>query len=207
MNDDTIRAVADFVGKVIFEQDCKKAEQSIIMLNNGELNFPQDRDGVLYIQTDGAALNTRKEDENGSTWRENKLGEVFSSKNIRYWNDHKGKRQHQILEKEYISYIGSASEFKKHLFALALRNGYGRYKEAVILSDGATWIRNMVEELFPDSQQILDYFHLCENVNTFAKHLFKMDESKYRPWARDICGKLKKSGFPVLGEDLLNQLN
>ena len=202
INDDTIRAVTDFVGKVVFEQDCKMAEQSITMLNNGKLDFPKDRNGVLYIQTDGAALNTRKQNENGSTWRENKLGEAFSSDNIRYWTDHKRNRQHQILKKEYISYIGGVSEFKKHLFAMAIRNGYGHYKEAVILSDGATWIRNMVEELFPDAQQILDYYHLCENVNTFAKHLFKMDEQKYKPWAKDICSKLKKGGFRQVLSDL-----
>ena len=203
INDDTIRAVTDFVGNVIFEHDCREAEQSIDMLNNGNLSFPNNRDGVLYIQTDGAALNTRKQDENGSTWRENKLGEVFSSKNIHYWTDHKGERQHRLLKKEYISYIGAASEFRKHLFALALRNGYGHYKETVILSDGATWIRNMVEELFPDAQQILDYYHLCENVHTFAKHLFKMDEEKYRPWAKDICKKIRKGGF----RQVLDELN
>jgi hypothetical protein len=106
------------------------------------------------------------------------------------------------LEKEYISYIGNASEFRKHLFALALRNGYGHYKETVILSDGATWIRNMAEELFPDAQQILDYYHLCENVNTFAKHLFKMDESKYKPWAKEICGKLKKGEYQRVLDEL-----
>jgi hypothetical protein len=201
VNDDTVRAVADFVGGVIFGRDCRKADESMQMLDNGDLSFPKDRDGVLYIQTDGAALNTRSQDESGSTWRENKLGEAFSSKNIRYWADHKGRRQHQILEKEYVSYIGPAAEFRKHLFALALRCGYGRYKDTVILSDGATWIRNVAEELFPDAQQILDFFHLCENVNTFAKHLFKMDEQKYRPWAKDVCDKLKKSGFrKVLSE-------
>jgi hypothetical protein len=203
VNDDTIRAVTDFVGKVIFENDCKKADQSVGMLSSGKLSFSKNLDGVLYIQTDGAALNTRKEDENGSTWRENKLGEVFSSTNIRYWTDHKGDRQHQILKKEYISYLGSVSEFKKHLVALALRNGYGKYKETIILSDGATWIRNMVEELFPDAQQILDYYHLCENVNTFAKYLFKMDESQCKPWANDVCKKLRKGG----SKHVLNELN
>ncbi len=30
------------------------------------------------MQEDGAAVNTRIEDENGSTWRENKSGIVFS---------------------------------------------------------------------------------------------------------------------------------
>jgi hypothetical protein len=201
VNDDTVRAVTDFVGGVIFGRDCRKADEVMQTLDSGGLSFPKDRDGVLYIQTDGAALNTRSQDKSGTTWRENKLGEAFSSKNIRYWTDHKGRRQHQILEKENVSYIGPVSEFRKHLFALALQNGYGRYKDTVILSDGATWIRNVVEELFPDAQQILDYFHLCENVNTFAKHLFKMDEQKYKPWAKDVCGKLKKSDFEkVLGE-------
>ena len=204
VNDDTVRAVTDFVGSIVFERDCRKADESIQMLNSGSLCFPKDHDGVLYIQTDGAALNTRSKNESGSTWRENKLGEAFTSNNIPYWIDHKGKRQHQILEKEYISYIGAASEFKKHLFALALRNGYGRYAETVILSDGATWIRNVVDELFPDAQQILDYFHLCENVCTFAKHLFKMDEQMYRPWAKEICDKLKKSGFRQVLNELEN---
>jgi hypothetical protein len=202
VNDDTVRQVTDFVGKVIFERDCRRADEAIKMLDGGKLKCPKDCGGVLYIQTDGAALNTRSQDEAGSTWRENKLGETFSSKNIRYWTDRKGRRQHQILEKEYISYIGPASEFKKHLFALALRSGYGRFKETVVLSDGATWIRNMVEELFPDAQHILDYFHLCENVHTYAKHIHKMNEGKYRPWAKEVCEKLKKGHFEQVLEEL-----
>jgi hypothetical protein len=193
INDDTIRFVTNFVGEVIFNNDCKRAEESFRALSSGKLCFQNDRDGVLYIQTDGAALNTRLKNEDGSTWRENKLGEVFSSKDIHYWTDKKGKRRHQIIRKEYVSYVGSVSEFKKHLLACALRGGYGRFKETVVLSDGATWIRNMVAELFPDAQQILDYFHLCENVNTFAKHIFNMDESKSKPWSKDICDYLKSS--------------
>jgi hypothetical protein len=51
----------------------------------------------------------------------------------------------------------------------------------------------MVEEVFPDAQQILDFFHLCENVYTFAKALFDMDESKYVPWAKSACANLKAS--------------
>jgi hypothetical protein len=202
VNDDTVRSVTDFVGRIVFDGDCRKAEEAMDELNSGKLRFPKDREGVLYIQTDGAALNTRSEDEAGSTWRENKLGEVFSSRDIRRWTDGKGKRQHRILGREYVSYIGAASEFKKHLLALALRNGYGRFKETVILSDGAAWIRNVVEELFPDACHILDYFHLCENVTTYAKHVFKMDEEKYRPWAKEICFKLKKSQFRQVLDEL-----
>jgi hypothetical protein len=202
VDNDTIRNVTNFIGGMVFRNDCEKAEEAFRALESGMLKYPQSNDGVVYIQTDGAALNTRLKDESGSTWRENKLGEVFTSKDIRYWTDHKGNRQHQILRKEYISYVGSVTEFKKHLLACSIRNGYGRFKETVVLSDGAAWIRNMVDELLPDAQQILDYYHLCENVYTFAKALFNMDESKYSPWAKRICTQLKASEYNFVLREL-----
>ena len=202
INDDTIRQVTNFVGGMVFQNDCRKAEEAFLELSSGKLNYTQAISGVVYIQTDGAALNTRLKDENGSSWRENKLGEVFTSKDIRYWTNHKGERQHQIIRKEYISFVGAAMEFKKHLLACAIRNGYGQFKETVVLSDGATWIRNMVEELFPDAQQILDYFHLSENVHTYAKALFNMDASRYIPWAKMICYLLKVSKYKLVLQEL-----
>ena len=204
-NDVTVRLVANYIGSLVFQEDCLRAKRAIDLLDSGKLSFPMDKDGVLYIQTDGAALNTRTKDESGSTWRENKLGEVFSSDNIRYWDDRRGERQHKILKKEYISFIGSVEEFKKHLFAVALRNGYGRYKETVFISDGATWIRKMIQELYPDAQQILDFYHLCENVNEYAKHLFNMDENRYKPWAKDICEALRASEHKRVLDDLSTQ--
>lgn len=195
INDDTVRQVTNYVGNLVFLNDCKSAENAFSLLENRGLDIRKRNKHVLYIQTDGAALNTRLKDEEGSTWRENKLGEVFSTDNIYYWTNHKGERQHMINKKEYISYVGSVTEFKKHLLACALRNGYERYGETVFLSDGATWIRNMVEECFPDAQQILDFFHLSENVHIYARFLFNMDEAKYKPWARNICDLLKKSQY------------
>ena len=202
INDDTIRQVTNFVGEMIFQNDCTKADEAYLALSCGKLKFDQTKSGVVYIQTDGAALNTRLKDESGSSWRENKLGEVFTSKDLRYWTNRKGERQHQILRKEYISFVGAADEFRKHLLACALRNGYGKFKETVVLSDGATWIRNMVEELFPDAQQILDFFHLCENVHTYAKALFNMDASKYTPWAKRVCDLLKESQYKLVLHEL-----
>ena len=202
INDDTIRQVTNYVGGMVFDNDCVKASEAFHSLTDGKSKFEQSTNGVVYIRTDGAALNTRLKDESGSSWRENKLGEVFTSKDIRYWTNRKGEQQHQILRKEYISFVGSVEEFKKHLLACAFRNGYGKFKETVVLSDGAVWIRNMVEELFPDAQQILDYFHLCENVYTYAKTLFNMDESQYALWAKRICILLKTSNYKLVLQEL-----
>jgi len=202
INDDTVRLVSDFVGKIVFENDCRKASEAYTMLHEGKLRFSKNKRGVLYILADGATLNTRLKDDVGSTWRENKLGEVFSSKDIYSWTDKKGKRQHKLQKKEYVSYLGSAVEFQKHLLLSALRGGYGQFENTVVLSDGAAWIRNMVEELFPDAQQILDYFHLCENVHTFAKHLFDPDSKGAASWAADVCTKLKASKSDLVLREL-----
>jgi hypothetical protein len=193
VGDDTIRLVANEIGKLVFDRDCARAEASYARLAGGGEEFPdKKKPGALYVEIDGAALNTRRKDENGSSWRENKLGIVFSSDNIHFWHNKKGERQHRIMKREYVSYVGSVDEFRAHIYDCALRGGYGRYEKTVLLSDGATWIRNLKEEIFPDAQQILDFYHLCGNASNFAKSLFRMDEGKYKPWADDICGKLKK---------------
>jgi hypothetical protein len=202
VNDTTVRDVAIYVGNYVFRRDCRQAEEAMAKYNNCGIPFARDREGILYIETDGAMLNTRQKDEGGSSWRENKLAEVFSSDNIRWWTDKNGGRQHVLMRKEYTSFIGPAEEFKKHLLACAIRNGYGNYKETVLLGDGATWIRNMREELFPDAQQILDYFHLCENVNNYAKDIFNMNEAKYRPWADQICAALKAGRYMDVLQEL-----
>jgi hypothetical protein len=137
-----------------------------------------------------------------SSWMENKLGMVFSSDNFIHWKNKKGEMVHTIGKREYTAYLGPAENFKKHLLAVALRNGYGNYEENVLLSDGATWIRNMKEELFCDAQQILDFFHLAENVTNFAKSIFDLDESKYKTWSKNMCDLLKESRYNEVLEEI-----
>ena len=203
INDDTIRQVTNLIGSMVFKEDCRQAEKAFGMLNHGKLRFPaRKKKGVLYIEVDGAALNTRNKDESGSSWRENKLGIVFSSDNIYTWTDHHGEKRRQLRKREYVSYVGGVHEFKKHVLSCALKNGYGVYEKTVMISDGAAWIRNMREELFPDALHILDYYHLCENINTFAKHLFGQDPSQYAQWADSMCALLKASRYKDVLDDL-----
>ena len=202
INDDTIRLITNTVGELVFKKDYEDAKTAYNKMTTGKLSFPYNKPGVLYIEADGAAINTRYKDKDGSTWRENKLGVVFSSDNIRTWHNKHKEVQHQIQKKEYVSYIGSVDEFQKHLLACALKNGYGKYKQTVILGDGAAWIRNMKELLFPDAQQILDFCHLSENVYEFAKDIFNMDISLYKPWAERICKDLKESQYRAVLQEL-----
>jgi hypothetical protein len=124
---------------------------------------------------------------------ENKLGMVFPSDDFIKWRDNKGVLQHKIGKREYIAYLGVAEEFKKHLFAVALENGYGSHQQTILLSDGATWTLNMKNELFLDAQQILDFIHLKKRVTDFAKDIFDNNETKYRLWVDNMCELLKGS--------------
>jgi hypothetical protein len=148
---------------------------------------------------DGAAINTRLKDEQGSSWRENKLGLVFSSTDLRTRKD---GVTHDILKKEYMPFLGSAEQFKGYLLESAVRNGYGRYEKTILLSDGAGWIRNMGEELFPDAVQILDFYHPAENVYSFGKYLYQGDAKQYTPWAEELIELLRNSR----GEEALRRL-
>lgn len=179
-----IQIISEGIGKQVFEEDKDAAKKAY---EKPEEAAPQElpmyrKEGRLYIFSDGLQVNTRVEDENGSTWREMKLGLIFCDKDMIKRADGSGI----ITKKEYISYFGSVNEFKKFLFAAASRAGYGKIKEVVFVGDGAPWIWNTCEELFPDAVQILDYYHLTENVNDYAKFIYPQDEVTRKIWANKV---------------------
>jgi len=185
INEETIREVTERKGKEIFERDTHNAQEALA--NIQEIGEGPQIDSVLYIMVDGAAVNTRIEDEDGSTWRENKTVMVFSGKDmIRRKNG-----DHIITKKEYMPFIGNSEDFKGYVLDTAVRAGYGRYKETVVIADGAAWIRNMCEEIFPDAIQILDLFHLKENIYSYAKNKYNYDNAKYTAWAEAVIKKVE----------------
>jgi len=187
INKETVRAITEAVGKRVFEADTRKAEH--LINNMHEIEMSEKKDGrTLYIMTDGAAVNTRIEDENGSTWRENKTVIVFTNKDLIKRKD----GGNIIINKEYAAFIGSAEEFRGYVLSAAVNAGYGKVSEVVIIADGAAWIRNMSKELFPEATQILDLYHLKENIYTYARHKFSQNEKEYVPWAESVIAKIEK---------------
>ena len=228
--EDTVRMVANHIGSMVFEAEKAKAEEIWAELKQGRIRFPahaDKKDSVLYIEVDGAMIHTRKptnedkpenkveaqpepqpeldpdDKERKSVWMENKLGMIFNSNDFFYWTDKQGERHHEIGAREYIAYLGSADEFKKFLFAAAIRNDYGHFKDTVLISDGAQWIKNMKDEIFYGAEHILDLYHLCENVNKFAKEVFNLDKSLYKPWTDKMVKLLKESKYKDVLKEIL----
>ncbi|MCD8018694.1 MAG: hypothetical protein LUF92_03660 [Clostridiales bacterium] len=90
VNDDTIRLVTNLIGQMVYEEDCRQTDAVFRQYDTGSLQFSGRKKGTLYIEADGAALNTRHKNDEGSTWRENKLGVIFSTDNIHCWRDKEG---------------------------------------------------------------------------------------------------------------------
>jgi len=101
-------------------------------------------------------------------YKEIKLGIVFKDSMVLNRN----KERHIIAEKDYVACLGSAEEFKKMLWAAAIRNGFQDVKEVVILGDGSKWVWNIARELFPEAVFILDYYHFEEHVYECANTIY-----------------------------------
>ena len=184
INASQTKKVIDYVGSRIHNEQVEKSEEAYCKPEVAMGFVPEwkKKDFTLYIATDGSAVNTRIQDEDGSTWKEMKLGMTFLDKDII-----KRKETLHIKKKEYVAYLGSVNEFKKLLFKSAVKAGYGKVKRVVVLGDGAVWIWNMCKELFPDAVCILDLFHLKEKIFDYAKLLFPNNEKKYTRWAESVA--------------------
>ena len=193
----TIMNITKYIGKLVYNHNYNKALE--IWNNRANIDVTvTKKKNTLYIQADGAAVNTRIEDENGSTWKENKLGIFFSNDDM-----YKRKDKSNIINhKEYVSYIGNVDTFKILVFAKAVELKYWEYESIVFISDGATWLRNMIDELFPEAIQILDKFHLIENTYDYAKFIFNEDIKKVEKFKDKIIGYCYSREYNLIAKEL-----
>lgn len=189
--------ITEFIGKVVYDYNYTKAKQ--IWENRAKLNVDCSKSkGILYIEADGAAVNTRIEDKDGSTWKENKLGIFFIDKDI-----YKRKNKANIINhKEFVSFVGKVDTFRMLLFAKAVELEYWKYEKIIFISDGATWLRNMITELFPEAIQILDKFHLIENIYQYGNYVLNEDKKKVEKFKDKIIGYCYSKEYSLIQKEL-----
>ena len=216
LSDNQVREVTDYIGDIILTDDIQGKNDRL-----GSYDYKATRiakrgrrpkDGfVLYCEVDGAMFNTRKSKEEAeelrkagkSNWMENKLGIVFRSDELKDTGekDEDGNPIMRLGRREYIGTTWGVDEFRERLVSLMLKNGMMDASDVVLLSDGAPWIRRTREQYFLNATQILDLFHLKENVMKFAQFLFGNNDSKYYPWWKSACKLLEDGKW----RDLLKQ--
>jgi hypothetical protein len=138
----------------------------------GEVTLtPCKKDEVIYAMADGSMLFTR---EDG--WKEVKVGRIFKSGDcIRV----KGKAG-MISHSQYLAYLDGHKKFPREMEQLLDR--YRQSNQPVIfLSDGAAWIKNWIEDAYPQAISILDFYHAAEHLHDYAKAEMK-DDALRKQW-------------------------
>jgi len=158
-----VKRITDYVGDLIFQDDCRRAEEAK-QRQNDPVDNRKRRNDTLYVQFDGSYYLERKQDEVGSNWKECKIAVAFKDSDLIHW----GGEKTEVRERDIVGYIGNIDEFKYHLLALAKRNGLDLCRNRVFITDGAKYILPLLKTLFPGCVYILDKFHAKENGAKYA---------------------------------------
>jgi hypothetical protein len=111
-----------------------------------------------YVQLDGSMILTREEQ-----WKEVKLGRIFQIPIQEAY----AKKHPKIPHSEYVAYVGESSTFVKRL-----AKHIPPVQCPIFMADGAQWIWDWVENHYPNSLQILDFYHAIQYAWDFAKVAF-----------------------------------
>ena len=175
LSDSSIRSISEAIGaeiETITQVEVEKSQKE---------DPPETQAEIMAIYTDGAMVNTREEQ-----WKEVKVGAVASFNRT-------GPKQIKLDRTTYTAYLGGVEEFKPRLWAEGFRRGVQGKEATLFLGDGSPWVWNLADELFPHAIQVLDYWHLCENVWK-ASHLIFIDEEEKRHWVENITEKMLRQG-------------
>ena len=206
---------SEALGEQIKEKRRVATQERLPMLRDPNIGVPavpaSARKGTLYIQMDGGRLNTTTEN-----WREPKLATL-------YWGDDvvkTSKGHRSILNKEHVVVLGDADELAERLWEAACRWQWWKAERVVVLGDGAEWIWNRAQDLFPDAIQILDIYHTMEHIWEVARQLYggvgkhkdkgagvvtkkqSAKDRKTRQWARARIVELKRGDIDAIIDNL-----
>ena len=75
------------------------------------------------------------------------------------------------------------SPFAQRVGREARRRGFDQADRRAVLGDGALWIWNLTDELFPGATQIVDLYHAKEHLSEVAKAIYGVGSDLAGPWA------------------------
>lgn len=86
---------------------------------------------------------------------------------------------YEIEKKSFVSTLEKVEPFTDYLFCESVHRGVVDCEQVVVMGDGSSWIWNRITPLYPHEKRIdiLDWYHLSENVWETAEALYGSRES------------------------------
>jgi len=94
------------------------------------------------------------------------------------------------------------SEFAQRVSREARRRGFDRAPRQVVLGDGAPWIWNLAEEIFPSAIQIVDIFHAKGHLWDVAKAIYGPGTDLGERWAKQRRDELDQGNLDAIFDAL-----
>ena len=167
---------------------------------------------TLYLGMDGTGIPIRSSELTGRSGkqadgtaktREVKLCTVWSAE-ARDEEDHAVRDQGSV---SYSAAIESAAtpdaclvraEFTERVLRETSRRRFCQAERTVVIGDGAPWIWNIAQELFPKAIQIVDRFHVKQHLSDLAKSLHPANFSQATLWAKQQHDQLDNGELAAL---------
>jgi hypothetical protein len=159
---------------------------------------------TLYMGLDGTGIPMRslelagragKQADGSAKTREVKICVVWSAEA----RDSEGLPMRDEGSVSYSAAIESAatpdtaeyrSAFAERVLREATRRRFCEAPRQAIIGDGAPWIWNIAQELFPDAIQIVDRFHVKQTLHRTAQAIFGSTSQLGEQWATARCAEL-----------------
>lgn len=141
-----------------------------------------DHEVVKGVSIDGGMVNIRQQG-----WKAMKVGAVYDVVLSLEYDKHSDEYA-EFAHADNIAYtavLGDVAAFAPALWALAVQENVPTAHTSSVTSDGAEWIWNLVGDLFPDSCQIVDYFHALQHLALAAAALFPDKPAQAERWYAD----------------------
>lgn len=90
----------------------------------------------------------------------------------------------------YVATMEGVETFAPLVALLAQQSGYAFAGEKIVLADGAAWIWTLAASQFPDSIEIVDFFHASEPLWTVARAGFSSAAETAKAWVHDRQAEL-----------------
>ena len=190
LTEKTIANQVEQIGNTLQNQEFKVENQSDEPQNNKLIKSPKTID-LLYIGVDGVMTPLNKK----QGYKEAKVGVIFWNKDHQKIKGQRGK----VRQREYIATLKSRHDFRNRVSSLTRQMTTAKTAtKTIVIGDGAHWIWSMAQEQFPNSIEILDFFHLSEYVWAVAKAAYPYQEQKQKNWVDIQQQLLKKSQWKTV---------
>jgi hypothetical protein len=88
----------------------------------------------------------------------------------------------QTTDPHYCAVLGDVAAFTLALLDLARQTDFEETARSCITADGAAWIWNLADAHFPDSLQVVDWYHARQHLSLAAQALFPDRPARAKTW-------------------------